>query len=191
MIIDPRRALNSAKAHLPVPVYYKTDTHWNQLGAFIAYQTVVEKLQSMRIIGRPELASLDRFEIHAAPFAGGDLAVRMLAAPWRYPDDQVHLRARQEEPAVSLTEGPDRTVLVNPRGTGRMLMQGDSFAPPVAALLARHFAQVDLLLKPSWPPIVDGELITAYSADVTLIEIVERGLPELLAAPRNIARASE
>jgi hypothetical protein len=41
-ILDLRKPLKAAK--LQEELYYKTDTHWNDLGAFIAYQQIIKQL---------------------------------------------------------------------------------------------------------------------------------------------------
>ena len=78
MFIDPRPELRAAKPRHDVPVYHPTDSHWNDLGAFIAYQKIVEVLAKADLIDRPELATLDGVEIHAEASAGGDVATRLL-----------------------------------------------------------------------------------------------------------------
>jgi alginate O-acetyltransferase complex protein AlgJ len=41
-VVDPRAALMEAKAEHPV--YYKTDTHWNEYGGYIAYREIMRHL---------------------------------------------------------------------------------------------------------------------------------------------------
>ena len=67
-------------------------------------------------------------------------------------------------------------------------MLADSFGPPLASLLGRHFAEVEMLSRPTWPAYFDGELVAARDADVTLIEMAERSLPELLQVPTGFDR---
>ncbi len=45
--IDTRPILLEAKNKYPYPLYYKTDTHWNNLAAFITSQAVIEKISSL------------------------------------------------------------------------------------------------------------------------------------------------
>lgn len=45
--VFPREQLLEAKAQYPAPLYYKTDTHWNNLGAMIASRTVIDKIHGL------------------------------------------------------------------------------------------------------------------------------------------------
>ncbi len=81
MIVDPRSRLRLAKSAHPFPIYLKTDTHWNDLGAFYVYQMIIEALSHSRTIPHLEFASLDQYDIDVKPYQGGDLAVRMLFSP--------------------------------------------------------------------------------------------------------------
>jgi hypothetical protein len=186
MVVDLRPELLAAKARHELPVYFRTDTHWNGLGAFIAYQKIVTTLAAAGAIDRPEIASLDDFEISAEPFAGGDLAIRQLFSPWRYPDEMVTLRSKRGESAFPFATDNDNQTVVNPRGKGTLLLIGDSFSWSLAHLLARHFHKVTVRTSPTVQPVFDGELTRTTGADVTIVEIVERNLPALLPPPRNL-----
>src|SRR6202022_3935002 len=110
-----------------------------------------QTLERARSVSRPELASLTHYDVVVQRYEGGDLAVRMLFSPWRFPDRDVILRPRPEVPAVSSALLGDRgQLLTNPQGTGRLRLEGDSFPPPLADFLARHFATV-LVPEPGRP----------------------------------------
>jgi hypothetical protein len=189
MMIDLRPALRAEKSNHPAPLYYRTDTHWNALGIFYSYRSVVEALARAGAIDRPELASLANYDLAILPYAGGDMAQRVLNAPWRFPDSDVVLTPKARLATASRAIGPDRITFANPAGKGRLLMIGDSFAPLMAPFLARHFAEVTVLERVYWPLAFDGAMTAALRADVTLLETVERALPDLAAAPRNLDRA--
>lgn len=182
MIVDPRPGLRAAKANDPVPLFLRTDSHWNGLGAFRAYQTIVQALAGSSAIDRPELATLDNYDIEVEPFEGGDMAVNVLHLPWHFADDKVTLRAKKMPPPITMTKDGQHWIYANPEGKGRLLLLGDSFAPPLAALLAGHFREVDLRLKQIWPVPLES------NADVILVEIVERHLTELVQMPPALAR---
>lgn len=185
MVIDPRPELRAAKVAPGLRLYNKTDTHWNQLGAFYVYRKIVQTLERARPVSRPELASLAHYDIVVQRYEGGDLAVRMLFSPWRFSDQDVVLRPRPDVPAVSSTFLADRSqMLTNPWGAGRLLLEGDSFAPPLADFLARHFATV---LVPETGRF-DGEVVARHRPDVVLLEVAERNLNRLAREPRQLAR---
>ena len=186
MLGDLRPPLRAAKPE-GVPVYYKTDTHWNDLGAFYAYRAIVEMLARRNAIERPELASLAQYEIVMRPFSG-DLAVRLLNLPWHLAESAPFLVARSTLPQFSVEEGPHRTTFRNPAGTGRLLLQGDSFGPALARYFAPHYAEVTVLWRTNEAQVFDGAQTAAYRADVTIYEIVERNLHELANPPQNLTQ---
>ena len=188
MVIDPRPELRAAKSRHGVPIYFPTDTHWNDLGAFIAYQKIVASLAQAKLIDRPELATLEGVRIEAETAEAGDVATRMLFLPWNYPDQRIMLRGGAA-PALKIQADGDRMLIENPDGKGKLLILADSFGPWIAPLLARHFGEVEMLSRPTWPALFDGAEIARRKADVTMIEIAERSLPELLEPPRQLERA--
>jgi hypothetical protein len=56
-------------------------------------------------------------------------------------------------------------------------------------LLARHFHEVEQLSRPTWSAAFDGERVALRKADVVIIEIAERSLPELLQSLPRLERA--
>ncbi|MGY6649397.1 alginate O-acetyltransferase AlgX-related protein [Wenyingzhuangia sp. IMCC45574] len=44
-VIDLRTALKSAKTKENIPLYFKTDTHWNQIGAFHGYLEIMKSIR--------------------------------------------------------------------------------------------------------------------------------------------------
>ena len=134
-------------------------------------------------MSRPELAALGHYDVAVQRYEGGDLAVRMLFSPWRFPDRDVILRPRPEVPAVSSTLlGACGQMLTNPERRGRLLLEGDSFAPPLADFLARS------VLVPEIGRL-DGEVVARARPDVVLLEVAERNVNRLAREPRQLARA--
>jgi len=189
MVIDPRPELREQKTQHGVPVYYRVDSHWNNLGAYLAYQKIIATVAQAKPVERADLATLDGVDVHVTPSVGGDIADRMLYLPWNFPDDRVSLRGKSEEPLLEIESQRDRRLIVNPQRQGRLLILSDSFGNFLMDLLARHFHEVEQLSRPTWPAAFDGERIALRKADVVVIEIAERSLPELLEPPRRLERA--
>lgn len=188
MVIDPRPELRAARAGSGPHLYNKTDTHWNQLGAFHAYRKIVQALERTGRVSRPELASLAHYDLVVQRYEGGDLAVRMLFSPWRFPDRDVILRPRPEVPAISATGPADGGwTITNAQGRGALLLEGDSAAPPLADFLARHFESVVIPETGRF----DGEVVARHRPDVVLLEVAERNLNRLAREPRQLARACD
>jgi hypothetical protein len=136
-------------------------------------------------IDRPELATLDGVEIDAEAVIGGDVATRLLYLPWNFPDQNIVLRGGPQF-ELSLRTERDRVLIDNPQGRRKLLILADSFGPPLASLLARHFREVEMLSRPTWPAAFDGDVIAPRKPDVVLFEIAERSLPELLQPPMHL-----
>lgn len=71
--LDTRSALNKAKSDHQFPLYYKTDSHWNLLGGWVAYEALSGKLS----LTNPSLRWLTQEEINietGVPRGSGDLA---------------------------------------------------------------------------------------------------------------------
>jgi hypothetical protein len=189
MIIDPRPAMRAAKASHPLPLYFHTDTHWNDLGAYYAYRTVVETLARANAIYAPERAAFGNYEVTIRPFREGDMATRILYLPWRFSDEIPILQPKPPMRPATQSEEPGLIRFTNPDGKGRLVINGDSFSPALARFLGVHFAEVVLLLRIAWPPAFDGAVAKNFKPDVVLIETAERFLPALATPPRNLEQA--
>jgi hypothetical protein len=181
--------MRAAKSSHPVPLYFHTDTHWNDLGAYYAYRTVVETLSKVNAIHAPQRAAFENYELTVRPFEGGDMATRILYLPWRFSDQIPTLMPRPPMRAATQTEEPRLFRFTNPDGKGRLVIHGDSFGPMIARLLAVHFAEVILLPRTQWPLAFDGAIAARLHPDVTLVETAERFLPSLATPPRNLEQA--
>lgn len=69
-VIDLRQPLVVAKEH--GQVYYKTDTHWNQIGAFAGYVAIMR--QANRLFPELQPRSLAGFSLRAGKEKRGDIA---------------------------------------------------------------------------------------------------------------------
>lgn len=189
MFIDLRPDLKAAKDREPGPIYYRTDTHWNQVGALVAYGTIAARLAAQGLVDRSDILTLDRFAIGTRPFVGGDIAVQYLFSPHRFAEEHPTLTSKSgDDAAFPIHDGVDNQTIVNPRGRGNLLVIGDSFSWSLARLLARHFHRTTVLTRPLAAPVFDGAWVDRFAADVTILEVVERNLTELLPPPRNLDR---
>ena len=186
MIIDPRPLMRSAKLmHAPVRLFNKTETHWNDLGAFYGYHSLITALARVAPVPHLELASLDNYNISVARYAGGDMAMRVLFSPWRFPDENVGVTPKV--PIAGERENMlDRRHFLhrNPRGKGRLLLFGDSFASQLVPFLAQHFAEVYRYVGEE----IDGAVVARLRPDVVLLQMVERYAGRLLTPHINLAQ---
>lgn len=186
-IVDPRPTMRAAKrAHAPLRLYNKTETHWNMLGAYYGYLALIDKLSHIMPIAHRDLASLDHYRITAGPYPGGDMATRVLFSPWRFADEDVVLEPR--EPVAEAGEvqiNQSLFVARNPEGRGRLVLFGDSFAALLVPFLARHFAQVHRYAAQR----IDGATVAGEHPDAVVFETLESYASRLLLPPVNLDAA--
>ena len=189
MIIDPRPIMREAKrAHAPVYLYPKTETHWNDLGAYYGYRAILEKFANRVPIAHMDRVSLDEYQVTVASYPGGDMATRVLFSPWRFTDEYVWVK-----PKVPIA-GPgeiqiDRVHFVerNPDGKGRMVLFGDLFATYLVPFLAQHFAEVHRYVGEQF----DARVVAMQHPEIVVLETLESYSPRLLLPPISLDEACE
>jgi len=186
IVVDTRETIRSAKArHAPMRVYNKTETHWNELGAFYGYVAVMDALRRALPLSHPELTALDRYDVRMQRYAGGDMATFVLLAPWRFPDEDVTVR-RKAPLSLPPYERPNPRYFIarNPNERGKLLLVGDSFTNGVVPYLQQHFGELHGMISTS----VDGEAVARLRPDAVLLLLVERNLEILLSPHVNLAK---
>ena len=177
VILDLRPALRSARQERDV--YYKTNTHWNGYGAFVAYTTIINTLQS----SHPELK----------PYKTADLDLVTIDS--RVNDIPRLLHANFiTEPAFSFapkknfvhTSNPDDFLGYNQFSSVEddklptLLMFHDSFGGVyLNSYLSMNFRKSHFIHLFSAPQYLTREAILQFEPDVVVIEIVEGNLGDL------------
>lgn len=71
-VVDLRKSLNAAKDTIPQQLFRKTDNHWNDLGSFVAYLSIMQQIAK----NHPEVKPLNfsDFEVTPEETDGGNLA---------------------------------------------------------------------------------------------------------------------
>jgi hypothetical protein len=157
-------------------VYYKTDTHWNWLGAAMAYTRLMKAVQRQTPGVDPALLEptpLEAFERQAVSTRGYGLA-KMLGLADVMGEDSVRydLRAMRAE-LTSLDPLNKHSVsrLADPRRP-RAVMLHDSFSIPLMPYISEHFSSVDY----QWTMHFEQESIARQTPAVVIEETGERGL---------------
>ena len=154
-VVDVREALAAARA--ADRVYHLTDTHWNDLGAFVAYQQVMRAVEAQAGLRSKERSEL---ELRAVPRSGMDLA-RMLGLGQVLVEEDLQLEpkdgrlSRVVEPARSSRALMDpRVVTEGPAGAPRAVVFRDSFGSAMIPFLAEHFSRAVYLWQNNFDPAV-------------------------------------
>lgn len=171
-VLDLRPALREAKGI--APTYYKTDTHWNAFGGFIASKEIVRALPDKSGI---ELLSSNSFEFKKTSFNQGDLA-NMLGMDVR--ENDLALVPKTNLPPIMETKAhygnliPFRST-TNATARGACVVFSDSFGPALIPFLGYRFNTVTCFWNGGG---FDTNIIARLRPEVVISEIVERHFNE-------------
>lgn len=160
------------------PLYYKTDTHWNRLGAFVGVQELIDCLG-----GRP--CSLSELTISMEGKRTGDLILLSHLPEQFYEDPDPLFAGYYDEAEISVLEedllgtGIRKAVNKKPADERTLVMVRDSFGDAMNTSLCRYFKEVTSI---NWEKVskAPGE---EFFGDLFVYEIVER---RLLQMPDNL-----
>ena len=180
-VIDLRQTLLAAKnAH---QLYKKTDSHWNELGAYFAYAEIMKKL-SDHFPGL-KIPALDHFTITRSDRAGGDLA-QMLSLQKKYYREQTIQLQPQTPVGVKQVQirkniGPNIKVTITESPAAdlpAMLMVHDSFAHQLKPFLSPRFRRSVYIWD--WGMHFFTKLIEREKPKIVIDETTERFLCDLV-----------
>src|SRR5712692_3713842 len=177
-IVDPRDALRSAKAG--GILYLRTDTHWNDVGAWLLYREIVTGLRRWY----PELEPTPATEFAPVTRQGwsGDLAT-MLGMDGRLSEERLLLEPRRVRLARVADPGPrpedaQRKLTAAERGEPslpRAVMFHDSFGVSLQPFLGESFSRIVFSSGPTdWRRNFDAALVERERPALVIQEIAER-----------------
>lgn len=171
--VDLRQSLISNKSvHR---VYFRTDTHWNEYGAFLAYKAMIRPIASWFPVITP--FELSDFSVTLQKRTGGDLA-GMLGGQNYLVDEQYGFIPAKPFTAMK-SEGGDlprdpMTMQKNVAKLPRAVIFHDSFFSAIVPFVSEHFS-VSRYIWERWhsqTPIED--IISRYKPHIIIEESVER-----------------
>ena len=184
--VDLRAALRAAKTR--ERVYYATDSHWNLLGATVAYGEIMREVQRALPPNRLPMivpAELPEY-VPGVDFYRGDLA-RFIGYPPRVQEpDYAPLGKVLANPASRCAQRVDSGVdigyefyVCNHPALPRAIVYRDSMAIPLIPLLSENFSRVIYVSSHRF----DRALIERERPDVVIEEMVERAMFAPAASP--------
>jgi hypothetical protein len=195
-IIDLRAPLISKKS--VGQLYFRTDTHWNKLGAMLASSFVINHLRPI-LPNLPIAQDGKEFTISTKLVEHGDL-VRLMGVDGLLTETQPVLSRKGGE-GWKLSHNPPQPIKGDPRDAYKPLgtqcfppndklpkavFLGDSFSVPLVAYLAPNFSRIYLgrdTRDPNGPFLVN--VIKEEKPDIVMLELTERKL--MLPVPKNPA----
>ena len=184
--VDVRQALMAEKKD--VRLFQKTDTHWNQRGAYVAYRAIIDAAR-LQVPSIPPPKALSDFDQVTRQIPGMDLA-GMMGLKRVLGEEDLRLVPKQPrqyvvvEPKGNIVEaGEGRIVTEIPGSTlPRAVVFRDSFASAPAPFLSEHFSRVVYL----WQNNFSAVDIEKEHPDIVLQEIVSRHVEYFTPSPELI-----
>jgi hypothetical protein len=186
VVVDVRQAILAHRNE--ERLFHRTDTHWNERGAFLAYQQIIQAVAvQVPAVGPP--MQRDDFEATSRIVPGLDLA-GMMGLKRSLHEEDLRLTPRHprryvvvEPPGSYATAGEGRIVTEIPGSDlPRAVMFRDSFTSYLAPFLSEHFSRIVYL----WQNDFDYEQVLKEHPDVVIHEIVGRHLYEFIPTPELI-----
>jgi hypothetical protein len=163
-----------------VRLFYKTDSHWNQLGAFYTYQLIMKRIAQDHKGMDP--LTIDDFDITRSKSCTGDL-LDLINLHDLYYREPYHLKLKvpgEQRLIVSYSHFGDEVDFVayeNPVDTlPRLLMFRDSYADYLKNHFSHHFSYSGF----SWTHTLQPERIKLEKPDIVIFEQMERFIDDLL-----------
>ena len=168
-ILDLRHSLikNKNKGQL----YYRTDTHWNSLGAYYAYREIIKRLQKshpdIKLVTKEQLESIKEKSF------SGDIT-DLMALSGVLTETVTNLKLKNAKALITLNEKvTNQIVTKNPDLAGpRVLMFRDSFTIHLQPFLSESFSFVKYIWTGNWP--IEEELLSQLDKVKPDIVIEER-----------------
>jgi hypothetical protein len=184
--VDVRPALFDAKAH--ERIYQRTDTHWNDLGAFAAYQQIIERVRAQNPSVPPAWQRAD-FEEIKQTVPAMDLA-GMIGLKRVLLEEDLELvpkrarLARVVEPVGALPTAEEGRLVTEIPGSSlpRAVIFRDSFGSRLVPFLSEHFSRAVYL----WQNDFLTDAVESEHADVVIEEIVGRHLYSFVPSPELV-----
>jgi len=169
--VDLRQAMQEAA--LTDRVYHKTDSHWNAIGAFHAYQEIMGHVQ--RLFPGTRILDERDFTREHETIKGKDLA-NMLNLQSLLTEESVALRPTSREQLAFGRTGAQTWIGLESSNPLNVLIIMDSYGLRLFPYLSRSFQRLyrtrsEHLIMPMW-------MVKEVEPDLVIYEIVERRLNE-------------
>lgn len=186
--LDLRPALREARQQRDV--YYQRGTHWNEYGAYIAYETILNALSQSHPDVIPYPVNFFRFRYFSSNNAprGGDIGLTGL----------IQANFLAPEPSFFITRNTDDIVqkIKFPIPEGKAAYHEISWIPAsdlpslmffhdsfgyaaLNDLLSLNFSRVSYLHRNVAPEYLNPRALAAFAPDIVIYEVVERDLDRL------------
>ena len=186
--IDVRSEVLDAKTR--ERVYQKTDTHWNDRGAFPAYQRIITAVRA-RLPQTPRAWTRDDFRSVDRTVEGLDLGGMMgLTRVLREVDMTLVPKRRRLARVIEPAGGAPTDEVgfliteINDPSLPRAVIFRDSFTSQLVPFLSEHFSRAVYL----WQNDFDADVVSKEHPDIVIQEIVGRHLYNFIPSPELVPK---
>ena len=161
--LDMKSALLSAQSNMPL--YHKTDTHWNNMGAYVGHNAIMSKLgrESCPVGGNWTVRNDRLGDIAAMIYPAEDAKDAQLYTDYQFTYQyQGHFRALDDVTIQTVCE----------KGQGELTMFRDSYGEAILPYMAETFASAEFSRAVPYN-------FSGLSDRTVIIEIVERNIGNL------------
>ena len=180
--LDLTTPMLEAKKTAPYRLYNKTDTHWNELGAYYAYREIMNVVAKDFPAAAPE--PLDNFNVFTKTVPGGDMANFLGVDLNVVTEEGVFVRSKTElKSGISKDYSMNfenawfsdhHEFRINDENLPTMIMYRDSFSTNLMSFLAEKFSVS--VFHTMWDRVDEYDLFAEMQPDYIIFEFVERGL---------------
>ncbi len=180
-VIDLRETLRKYKDRLPL--YYRTDSHWTEAGAYFAYRQVMERLAPA--FPGLQAAALEQFTCERFKRFHGDLAQMLSLQNRKFREQGIIMRPRHPAPFATSSPrknlGPYIRVTVSECPGADLppaLVVHDSFMHQLKPFFESHFRRIVYIWD--WKLRFFRKEIESEKPRIVIDELVERSLCDLV-----------
>jgi len=173
-VVDTRTALLRAKPHHDVPLLRVNGTHWNEVGAFVAYRALALEMKEIFPQIRP--ARWSDYRVRLEPGMTRDLAEMLGVFGYNMPQEprlQWTGRGREPERPPAWRLHRPQVLVQNepaPDRIPKVLVFRDSFFTELARYCVRHCEEAHLI----WARQLDIQRVADERPDLVIQQSVER-----------------
>lgn len=149
-------------------MYYKTNTHWTDLGAFYGCQKLIDNVED-KLKTNITMVKLEDYQQVLKPIEESDLTTILQL---NVNEDVVYLEKRLPKNAEFLDNEDNYLHFENVNGSKKMLLYKDSFSNQTMQFLNETFAETWYTRDYR----IDYDYIDKVKPDIVVIEIIERNL---------------
>lgn len=171
-VVFPKEELRSYSSEYEL--YYKLDTHWSDMGAYIATNSLLSQ------VGLEEMQAVEEVELVQEGMHVGDLATMLGMTNYLYDEPEIGLDNFSDTQTEVVYSNP-HTILFNEKYTSNsnnmdsVYVIGDSFSAKLAEYLKFNYAECTVIHRYEYK----AGTVENENTDVVICEVVERYIEQM------------